>query len=127
MRIFTLLLLCVTALARSQNPVFKAALEADEVATGTPFTVTFTLEGAEGKRFTPPSFGQLKSAGGVSESRGFSIINGKTSIKQSWAYTLEAPGPGEYTVGSALVTVNGRQISTNPVRIKVTERKSFRN
>jgi hypothetical protein len=127
MRIFTLLLLCVTALARSQNPVFKAALEADEVATGTPFTVTFTLEGAEGKRFTPPSFGQLRPAGGVSESRGFSIINGKTSVKQSWAYTLEAPGPGEYTVGSALVTVNGRQISTNPVRIKVTERKSFRN
>lgn len=127
MRLLPLLLLCVTTPAWSQNPVFKAEPEADEVATGAPFTVTFTLEGVEGKRFTPPSFGQLKSAGGVSESRGFSIINGKTSVKQSWTYTLEAQQPGEYTIGSALVSVNGRQLSTNPVRIKVTERKSFRN
>ena len=127
MRILILLLLCMPTFSWSQSLVFKTEPEADEVAAGTPFSVTFILEGAEGKRFAPPSFGRLKPAGGVSESRGFSIINGKTSVKQSWTYTLEAQQPGEYTIGSALVTVNGRQISTNPVRIKVSERKSFRN
>lgn len=126
MRVLLLLLLFATTFAWSQTPVFKTELEASEVATGSPFTVTFTLEGAEGKRFTPPPFDQLKSAGGVSESRGFSIINGKTSVKQSWTYTLEARQPGDYTIGSALVTVNGKQISTNPVRFRVAERKSFR-
>jgi len=127
MRILTLLFICVATLAWSQTPVFKTEPEAEEVAAGTPFTVTFTLEGAEGKRFTPPPFDKLKPTGGVSESRGFSIINGKTSVKQSWTYTLEARQAGEYSIGSALVTVNGKQISTNPVRIKVTERKSFRS
>lgn len=127
MRIHIFLFTCVTTIAWSQNPVFKTELEAAEVAAGTPFTVTFTLEGAEGKRFTPPSFGQLKLAGGVSESRGFSIINGKTSVKQSWTYSLEAQQAGDFTIGSALVTVNGRQISTNPVKVKVAERKSFRS
>ena len=127
LRILVFLFVCATTPAWSQSPVFKTEIEADEVAPGTPFTVTFILEGAEGKRFSPPSFGQLKPAGGVSESRGFSIINGKTSVKQSWTYTLEAPQPGDYTIGSALVTANGRQISTNPVRVKVTERKSFRS
>ncbi len=126
MRVLPLLLLCATTLAWSQNPVFKTELEATEVATGTPFTVTFTLEGAEGKRFIPPPFDQLNSAGGVSESRGFTIINGRTSVKQSWTYTLEARQPGDYTIGSALVTVNGKQISTNPVRFRVAERKPFR-
>ncbi|MEN9413986.1 MAG: hypothetical protein RLZ62_290, partial [Bacteroidota bacterium] len=127
MRILTLLFICVATLAWSQTPVFKTEPEAEEVAAGTPFTVTFTLEGAEGKRFTPPPFDKLKPTGGVSESRGGSIINGKTSLKQSWTYTLEARQAGEYSIGSALVTVNGKQISTNPVRIKVTERKSFRS
>lgn len=103
----------------AQNPSFVASLDVKEVIVGVPFELTFTLNDAEGQRFTPPSLRDFKQAGTVSESRGMSIIKGRTSSKQAWSYTLEATRPGNFMIGSALVTVAGRQLSTAPLNVKV--------
>jgi hypothetical protein len=115
----TALLLCPTITLGGQNPTFVANIDVREVVVGSPFEVTFTLTDAESQRFTPPSFRDFKSAGSVSESRGMTVIKGRTSLKQSWSYVLEASRAGTFSIGSAAVLVNGRTYQTAPLTVKV--------
>jgi hypothetical protein len=106
-------------IAPAQNVSFVASADTKEAMVGVPFEVTFTLSNAEGQRFTPPDFRDFKQDGLVSESRGMSIINGRSSSKQSWSYTLSASKPGHFTLGSATVQVAGKSYSTPPINITV--------
>lgn len=102
-----------------QNVSFTATTDSREVLVGQPFEVSFALEGAEGQRFTPPAFRDFKNGAGVSESRGFAIVNGRTSVRHIWSYTLEAIKPGVYNIGAATVTANGKTLTTQPLSITV--------
>lgn len=102
-----------------QNPTFIASADTREVLVGQVFDVSFALEGAEGQRFTPPSFRDFKNGAGVSESRGFAIVKGRTSVRHIWSYSLEAVRPGVYTIGPATVTANGKTMNTQPLAITV--------
>lgn len=103
----------------AQTPGFQAIVDVKEAIVGVPFELTFTLTDADGQRFSPPSFRDFRSAGGVSESRGVSIINGRTSTRQSWTFTLEPTKAGTFTIGPASVQVNGKVLASKPVSITV--------
>lgn len=103
----------------AQSPTFVSSMEAREVVLGSPFDVSFTLSEVEGRRFLPPAFRDFKAAGAVSESRGASIINGKTSLKQTWTYTLEPTRTGVFTIAPASVDIGGRTLKTLPLTVKV--------
>ena len=104
----------------AQNPVrFEATAEPREVVEGSIFEVTFSLKNAQGSRFVTPDFKGFKIAGGPSEMRGMSIVNGQTASHQSWVYQLEAPRTGTFTIGPASVTANGKVLNTNPLTIQV--------
>ena len=103
----------------AQSPTFVSRIEAREVVLGTSFDVSFTLSEAEGRQFFAPSFRDFKSAGAVSESRGVSIINGKTRSTQTWTYTLEPTRAGVFIIAAAAVDIGGRILKTLPLTIKV--------
>lgn len=117
-RLVLFFLWCNTALL-GQLPTFAASIDVKEVIVGIPFEVTFTLMNAEGLQFSPPSFRDFKPYGSVSESRGMSIVNGQTTAKQSWSYTLEASRPGQFTIGAAAVSVAGKMLNTAALPVKV--------
>lgn len=98
--------------------MFEASLQAKEVVVNSPFELTFTLQNAEGQRFTPPTFPGLKK-GAISETRGATIINGRSSIRQSWSLELTPTKAGVVTIGPASVVVNGKTMTTNPLTIQV--------
>ncbi|MBL7828572.1 MAG: protein BatD [Saprospiraceae bacterium] len=118
---FGFFLFLQTTAGLCQTPTFKAEVDSRSLTPGRPFEVSFILEGAEGRQFTPPVFRDFKPSGGVSESRGFSIVNGRTSVKQIWSYTLEPLSTGTFSIGPATVMVNGKQLSTKPITLSVQE------
>lgn len=97
---------------------FEASVGTKEIVVGEPFELTFTLKNAEGSRFVPPVMNGLKSSG-ISEMRGMSIVNGRSSTSQSWSLEVQATKPGTYVIGSAQVTVGGKILRTEPLHVQV--------
>ncbi|MCC7467392.1 MAG: protein BatD [Saprospiraceae bacterium] len=112
------LLLYSWSLQAQSGITFEGSVSTKEVIAGVPFELSFTLKNAEGSRFNPPALTGFKR-GGISEVRGMSIINGRSSSNQSWTMELIASKPGTYVIGSATVSANGRQLSSNPITVQV--------
>ena len=106
-------------LAAQSAVSFEAAAETREVVEGGTFEVSFSLKNAQGSRFVMPDFKGFKIAGGPSEMRGMSIINGQSTSHQTWTFDLEATRTGTFTIGPASVTANGKTLTTKPLTIQV--------
>ncbi|MDX1909997.1 MAG: BatD family protein, partial [Saprospiraceae bacterium] len=107
-----------TLLLAQSGITFEAGISSKEVIVGVPFELSFTLKNAEGTRFSPPSFTGFR-AGGISEMRGMSIVNGRSSTSQTWSLELTALKPGVYTIGPASITVGRQTLQTKPLTVKV--------
>ena len=114
-----LLLWCFGGVHTSAQTSFEAQVESPEIVQGTRFDLVFTLKNAEGTRFTPPNFGELRPAGGVSESRGIRIENGQSSSQQNWTFSLQASRTGSFVIGAASVYANGKVLTTQPLNIRI--------
>lgn len=94
-----------------------------QVVSGQQFTVSFTIN-ADGQQFTGPDF------------KGFSVLSGPNpstrsniqvdargqmvrSFTKSYTYYLLAGDEGTYTIGSARIAVDGEELSTEPIEVKV--------
>ncbi|MBR1727818.1 MAG: protein BatD [Muribaculaceae bacterium] len=94
-----------------------------QVNEGSKFNVTFVLKNAEGSGFVAPDIpGATKLYGpALSTSYSQSWVNGKSSSSSSQEYTMiyKATKQGRLNVGSAVVDVNGRRMTTKPFTIEV--------
>lgn len=117
--ILSLLLLC-TNLLYAADVKFTVGVSKTEVGTTEQFEITFTVN-ANGDKFTPPSFTGFLVVSGPNTSQSMSMINGVTSSSVAYSYDLVAVKAGTYTIGPATIVVNGKQLSTNPVKIKVVK------
>ncbi len=115
--ILTLLLFCTTYLY-AQDVKFTASVSKNEVATGEQFQVDFSING-QIDEFTPPNFSGFQVLSGPNTSQSVSIINGRTTVSAAYSYILMGVKEGEFTIGSATTTYNGRKLSTNEIKIKV--------
>lgn len=93
------------------------------VVEGSMFQVVFQLDDARAQDI---QVGKIEgctelSGPGVTSSSSVSIINGKrtSSSSTSYAYTYRAVKSGTYTIPAATLTVNGKQIQSQPTQIKV--------
>ncbi len=105
-------------LTAQSTVTFEAAISVKEVITGVPFELTFTLKNAEGTRFTAPNFSGFRT-GAISEMRGMSIINGRSSSSQTWSLELTATKSGIFNIGPASVLLGGQTLSTKPLAVNV--------
>jgi hypothetical protein len=111
----------------AQNAVsFEATVQAREIVVGVPFEVVFNLKNAEGSRFSPPDFPGFKQ-GSVSEMRGMSFVNGRSSSTQSWSLELIPSQPGSFSIGSATVVAGGQTLRSKPLKIKVISATARKN
>jgi hypothetical protein len=114
------LLLLFTNVLFAQNVKFTASVSKNQVAAGEPFEISFSVNG-NGDRFSPPDFSSFQVVGGPNQSSSMEVINGTTTMSMAYSYELIAVKEGEYTIGPANIVVNGRRMSTNPVKIKVVK------
>ena len=94
-----------------------------QVVQGNKFQISFSLRNAEGNGFKAPEVGGCKLLYGPSKSSSYSSqwVNGVSSSSSSEEYTMvyRADQAGKYTVGSATVSVGGKQYSTKPFTIEI--------
>ena len=115
-----LLLLLQVSLLFAADIKFTASVSKTEVGTTEQFEITFTVN-ANGDRFTPPSFNGFLIVSGPNVSTSMSVINGNASSSMAYSYDLIAVKEGTYTIGPATIVVNGKKLSTNPIKIKAVK------
>ncbi|MBE9601462.1 BatD family protein [Pedobacter sp. MC2016-24] len=117
--ILSILLLWTTALS-AQDIKFTASVSKNQVGTGEAFEISFSVNGNI-EKFSPPQFNGFQVYSGPNQSSSMTSINGNTTMSLSLSYDLLAVKEGEYTIGPATVVVNGKQIRSNSVKVKVVK------
>lgn len=106
----------------SQNAVFTASVDRNRLAMGEQLEITFTLEGSTaGKNFRPPSFSDFLVLSGPNQSTSMQFINGRMSSSVSYSYILQPRSEGTFSIGPAVIDVDGTQLKTQPITIEVTK------
>lgn len=120
--IFTLAVLAISVVANAADVSFSVDYPR-QVVQGNKFQISFSLRNAEGNGFKAPEVGGCKLLYGPSKSSSYSSqwVNGVSSSSSSEEYTMvyRADQAGKYTVGSATVSVGGKQYSTKPFTIEI--------
>lgn len=125
-------LLVLVALLVSWTSWAQATFTADApalTALGQPFRVAFVVD-AEPDRdsFKAPSFNDFDVLAGPSVSTGHSVqfINGKQSSSYTCTYTyvLMPRANGNFTIGAASISVDGKVLKTKPLLIEVIAEKT---
>ena len=98
---------------------FTASSELSQVPLNYTFDVTYAVENGSLQKFTPPSFDGF-DVGGPAQSTNVSIINGRVSKSVSYTYTLKPKKQGDFVIGAATAIVNGNEMKSNTIAIKVT-------
>ncbi len=100
---------------------FKASAPS-EVAAGERFRLTFQVN-ARPSDFNAPDITGFRILSGPSQSSSTSMqmINGKTTVSESFSYTfvLQATEEGSFTIDPAAITIDGETYQSNPLTVKV--------
>lgn len=118
------LFLFATSFVWGQDISFKAEAEKTEISVNERLFVQFILISKENiqldKPMELPKFEGLQHLG-ASQVNKVQYINGEVTKLFGVESVLVADRVGEYTIGPAIVTINGKQYKTQPIKIKVTE------
>ena len=120
--IFSILLFSIGTVQDIFSQVTCTASAPPQVAVGQTFTFTFTLNqrAQQIAELQFPGFDVL-SGPNQSSSSSMTVVNGQAtqSSSFSYSYTLRAQKEGAFTVPPALFVVDGNQVKSNSVQIKV--------
>ena len=108
----------------AQEVKFTATVSRSTVALNSKFKVEFKLENAQGGQFKAPDFEDFELVGGPSTNSSMSIVNGEVTQSISYVYYLRPKELGEFRVKPASVKVNGKEVKTEELDIKVVEEVS---
>ena len=103
-----------------KEATFSVSVSSDTVGLNGTLEVTYTLENAPNKQFTPPKFDGF-DAQGPSTSMMTSITNGAMKQSTSYTYYLTPRSVGSFTVPSVSVGTEGAVLKTEAKTIVVVE------
>jgi len=119
----TLGLLITTLCSLTAQTSFIAKTDGSQVLEGRTLTVTFVASNAKMQNFKPPDFRPFELISGPATSTSVTINNGRRQSSESRAYTLLADKVGQFTIGSASATMNGKTVKTKPLKVTVVKGK----
>ena len=97
---------------------FSAFVDKKEVPLNGSLEVTFQLDGVQGN-VVPPRFENFRVIGGPGRRQSMQIVNGKVSQSVAYSYYLQPTKEGTFSIGSAKVEVEGKELTTEPISVKV--------
>jgi len=103
---------------------FTAFVNKTQVSVGEIFQVSFRLEDGQGTNIEYPSFENFDIVGGPNSSQSMQIINGQVSQSFTYSFYLRGSKTGSFSIGSATITVKGKQLRTDPLTIEVVKSSS---
>ncbi|GAA4788381.1 BatD family protein [Olivibacter ginsenosidimutans] len=107
----------------AQTVGLEASVSKRTIAMGEPFEISFTANGNI-EKFNPPGFSDFRVVGGPNQSSSMTSINGKTTVSIALSYDLIAVREGEYTIGTASATIDGKSYQSKPIKINVVKGNS---
>lgn len=107
-------LLTMSHLHAQQGPKFTVEVSSDSVLMNNYFTVSFTLENADGMNFMPPSFEAFEVVSGPNTSTSMSMMNGEVSRKVTYTYYLRPRDIGNYYIEPASIESEEGVLETLP-------------
>ena len=120
--IFSVLLFSIGNIHFLSAQVTCTASAPPQVAVGQTFTFTFALNqrAQQIAQLQFPGF-DILSGPNQSSSTSMTVVNGQTtqSSSFSYSYTLRAQKEGNFTIPAAVFVVDGNQVKSNSVQIKV--------
>ncbi len=119
------ILLAFTLPAEAQVK-FTANASQTELGRNEAFKVQFVING-HGSNFKAPSFSGFTVEQGPSRYVESQFINGRGSVKLSFTYVLRPNKTGNLTIGPAKIELGGKEYSTNPITVKVSEKSPRAN
>ncbi len=121
-RLYIVLMLCVVTIAvKAQKFVAEAPTE---VTVGEQFRLTYTINSQNVSNFrigSIPAALEVLMGPSTSQQQSFQMINGHTSSSSSITYTyiLCANKEGQYNIPAANISVGGKNMTSNSLRIRV--------
>lgn len=112
----------VFGLNESMAQTLKASAPA-QVQQGQQFQIAFTIDD-NGDNFTPPDFSKFRVLGGPNRSSSMQFVNGSMSQSLTLSFYLQAIEVGEIKLEPAQITVDGKVVKSNPLKIKVLKGKA---
>jgi hypothetical protein len=103
-----------------KDATFTVSLSSDTVGLNGTLEVTYTLENAPNKQFTPPKFDDFEVQG-PSTSMMTSITNGAMKQSTSYTYYLTPRSVGRFAVPSVSLDTEGSVLKTDAKTIVVVE------
>lgn len=121
--IFFLTLTALATVTASADDVSFSVDYPRQVIEGNKFQISFTLRNASGSNLMVPDLDGATKLYGPSKSTSYSSqwVNGVSTSSSSEQYTIvyRADKAGTYTMGTASVTVEGKQYTTKPFNIEI--------
>ncbi|MCX8009536.1 MAG: BatD family protein [Ignavibacteria bacterium] len=106
---------------------FTASVSSNKVGLDDRFEITFTISGQDVNaisNFQAPSFNDFYVLSGPNQSTSMQIINGAISASRSFTYYLQPKKLGQFTIGSASITYQGKVLKSNSLTIDVVQGQS---
>jgi hypothetical protein len=107
----------------SSAQTFVAKSSHSSVGVGERIKITYTLEGADGKKFIQPTFNGFRLLSGPNTSSNMQWVNGNFSSSKSFSFILLAMEEGEYTIPAAGIKTGGNVMQSNTVDVTITKSK----
>jgi hypothetical protein len=117
-----LLFIQVSTTVSGQNSRFYLRTDRPEVVAGTTFMLEAVLENMDADRIVLSDIQPFEVVQGPSTASSISIINGKKTESLTYTWLVQAPAKGVYTLAPATVRIGSRTLSSNTVRMIVTEK-----
>ncbi len=119
-RILYILALIISLANSAFAQKFTAQTSKQRVAIGEQFQISFSLN-SSGNNFQAPSLANFDVYSGPNQSSSMSFVNGSMTQSISLSYIIAAKKEGKFTIGPAIVNVNGTNIQSNSIAIEVVK------
>ena len=116
------LLTCGVCIEKSiAQATFSVVCPEKEIGKNELLRIEFRVENAEYiETIIPPNFRNFTIVSGPNQQRGMKSVNGKTDTYVSIGFSLQPSRPGTYKIGPAIAKVDGKDFTTKPITIKVS-------
>ena len=103
----------------SAQVTFEAKVSKKKLGVNERLRIDFVMN-RDGDNFIPPGFENFTVVGGPSQSINNSWINGKHTFSKTYSYFLSPDKRGTFTIGQAVIEIEGQIYKTSPVQVTVT-------
>jgi len=126
--LLTFLYLLSACLGLSAQVKFTTVVDEKEIGTNDYLQVQYMVENAQTvESITPPAFSGFTVVSGPNQQSSMSVINGAVSKSEGVSFVLRPTGTGKFTIPGANAVVDGKQLHSNSVSVRVINGPSHNN